>query len=131
MRSKILSFTTKLKKDIFDNNRLRVACDYYKFSTKTLIEELDKIKIEQDRLVALNCSNSSIDRYNYDLLLNINEFNLCSRQQISETYCYISQLKLEFGFESNRYIRYKQVYSTSYDNFRYRNMFEFKNNFSD
>ena len=90
LRSKTLSLTIKLKKNIFNNNRFRVARDYYKFLAKTLIEELDKIKIEQDCLVALNCSNSSINRYNYDLLLNANKFNLRSRQQTSEIYCYIS-----------------------------------------
>ncbi len=76
----MLLFITKLKKIIFDNNRLCVICDYYKFSIKTFIEKLDKIKIEQDCLVALNCSNSSINWYNYDLLLNVNKFNLRSRQ---------------------------------------------------
>ncbi len=90
LRSEILLLTTKLKKNIFDNNKFCITCDYYKFLAKTFIEELDKIEIEQDCLIVLNCSNSSINRYNYNLLLNINKFNLRSRQQTSKTYCYIS-----------------------------------------
>jgi len=131
LRDYISTLTNKLGQVTFDKDRLHQVRDYYKISLKTTNNKLVKIKTERDQTIALNRSNSTVDRYNHSLLLNVNEFNQHSRQQTSHSYRQQVQPELRFDVESDSYARYEQFYPSACDNPRYRDVPEFRGNPND
>jgi len=131
LRDYISTLTNKLGQVTFDRDRFYQVRDYYKILLKVINDELVKVKAERDQAIALGRSNPTVDRYNYSLLLNANEFNQYSRQQTSHSYRQQVQPELRFDVGSDSYARYEQFYSSICDNLRYRDVSEFRGNLND